>query len=76
MTLYNLEVIPEPAHGTAVVLVPSMEGPIPLLQGQGSHDFLCEACDNVIARSIDRGQIVNIVLKCPNCRSFNRARGT
>lgn len=76
MTQYNLEIIPEPEQGTAVVLIPSTEGPIPLMCGEGSHDFLCGACDNVIAKSIDRGQIVNIVLKCPNCKSFNRARGT
>jgi predicted RNA-binding Zn-ribbon protein involved in translation (DUF1610 family) len=76
MTQYNLEVIPEPAQGSAAVFMLSTEGPIPLLRGQGSHDFLCGACDNVIAKGVERGQVINIVLKCPNCGSFNRARGT
>jgi hypothetical protein len=76
MTQCNLEVIPEPAQGTAAVFIPRAEGPIPLLRGQGSHDFLCGAFDNVITKDIDCGQMVNIVLNCPNCGSFNRAMGT
>ena len=75
MTQYNLDVITEPAEGTAVVFMASTEGQIPFLRGQGSHDFLCGACDNVVAKGFDRGQIVNIVLKCSNCGSFNHARG-
>jgi len=76
MTQFKLQVIPEPAQGTAAVLIPSTTGPIPLMQGQGDNDFLCGACDNVIVKGLDGGQISEIVLKCPNCGSFNRARGT
>lgn len=76
MSNYQMEVIPEPAQGTASVLVFSKKGPYAIINGQGSDNYLCGACQNVICMNVDRGQIINLVFKCPNCDSFNRMRGT
>ena len=76
MTQYILQVIPQPAEGSAAVLVPSYKGEVPIFKGTGDHDFLCGACRNVVCAGADRGQFIEIVLQCPNCDSYNRARGT
>jgi uncharacterized ferredoxin-like protein len=73
---YQMQVIPEPKAGTASVLVFDKKGKFVMIQGSGSANFLCGACQNIICQSMERGQIVNLVFKCPNCGSFNRAKGT
>ena len=76
MSNYQMEVIPEPAQGTAAVLMFTKTGSYAIISGQGSDSYLCGACQNVICKNVDRGQIINLVFKCPNCDSFNHMRGT
>ena len=76
MTNYQMDVIPEPKPGTASVLVFAKTGKFAIMRGVGTTNFLCGACQNVICEGMERGQITEIVFKCPNCGSFNRATGT
>lgn len=76
MTNYQMDVIPEPKPGTASVLIFAKTGKFAIIRGTGSVNFLCGACRNVICEGIERGQITAIVFKCPNCESYNRAKGT
>jgi len=76
MKNYQMEVIPEPAQGTAAVLALNKNGPYPLMKGNGTTNYLCGACRNVICKSVERGQIVNLVFKCPDCGNYNHIRGT
>lgn len=76
MKNYQMEVIPEPAKGTAAVLALNKSGPYPLMEGNGTINYLCGACRNVICKSVERGQIMNLVFKCPNCGCYNHIRGT
>lgn len=71
-----MEVIPEPKQGTAAVLASGKKGKIALITGHGNDNYLCGTCNNVICEKVIRGQIVNLVFKCPNCDSFNIIRGT
>lgn len=71
-----MEVVPEPKPGEASVLALQKKGAFKLAQGDGDVDYLCGTCRNVICASVSRGQVVNIVFKCPNCGSFNLVRGT
>jgi predicted RNA-binding Zn-ribbon protein involved in translation (DUF1610 family) len=76
-----MEVIPEPAKNTASVLVLTMPSyvsktPFAVISGSGETDYVCGACNVVIASRVDRGRIVNLVFKCLNCQSFNVVRGT
>jgi len=76
MKNYQMEVIPEPAQGTAAILALNKSGQYPLMEGKGTTNYLCGACRNVICKSVERGQIINLVFKCPNCGSYNHIKGT
>ena len=76
MTDYLMQVIPEPKAGTASVLVFAKTGKYAMMRGIGDTNYLCGTCENVICESMERGQIIGLVFKCPNCGSFNRIRGT
>lgn len=76
MTKLQMEVIAEPKPGTASVLILDKAGSYALIRGVGDTEYLCGACQNVICENVERGQVVNLVFKCPNCGSFNLVRGT
>ncbi len=72
MPKIKLPVIPKPAEGTRAILVPE-KGVIPVIKGTGGDiDLLCGNCGIVLASGLVPTQkIVNIVIKCPNCGSYN-----
>jgi hypothetical protein len=72
----QMTVISEPEHGTATVLIHGKKGNFVFIKGEGGDNYLCGACKNILCEKVSRGQIVNIVLKCPNCGNFNVLRGT
>lgn len=72
----QMEVVPEPEPGEASVLTLGKSGRHPIIRGDGDVDYLCGACRNVICEGVWRGQIINLVFKCPDCSSFNLIRGT
>jgi len=76
MANYQMEIIPEPKPGTASVLIRSGKGTLPIIKGQGDVNYVCGACHTVICEHVERGQIINIVFKCPQCQAYNRIRGT
>jgi predicted RNA-binding Zn-ribbon protein involved in translation (DUF1610 family) len=76
MKNYQMQVIPEPKPGTASVLVTDRPAPFVFIRGPGSANFLCGACQSVLVEGMERGQITEVVFKCPKCGSFNRAKGT
>jgi hypothetical protein len=80
MATYQMEVIPEPKPGTAVVLIGSGEEPLPIIKGQGEGegdaDYVCGACRAVICEHVHRGHFIGLVFKCPLCGVYNLIRGT
>jgi len=77
----QMEVIPEPKPGTAAVLVLqnpqyAMKEPYAVIRGKWDTDYVCGCCRVTIASRVERGMLVNIVLKCINCGSYNIIRGT
>lgn len=50
--------------------------PFSIMQGQGDTDYLCGACDATLANSVNRSQIISIVIKCGNCNAYNNVKGT
>jgi predicted RNA-binding Zn-ribbon protein involved in translation (DUF1610 family) len=76
MDNHQMIVIPEPEQGTATVFIHKKKGNFAFIKGEGSNNYLCGACQNVLCEKVNRGQVVNIVFKCPNCGNFNILRGT
>lgn len=76
MKNYQMQVIPEPKPGTASVLITDKTGSFVFMRGSGSSNFVCGACQSVLVEGVERGQIIEIVFRCPNCGSYNRAKGT
>jgi len=76
MSNYSMEIIPKPPDGTASVLQFDKKGPYALFKGIGPDNYLCGSCDNKLCEGITRGQIIGLVLRCPQCDSFNVIRGT
>ena len=76
----QMEVIPEPEPGTASVLILNnpqyyMKEPHAIMRGEGDTDYVCGSCRVTLASCVRRGQLVNIVLRCVNCGSYNIVRG-
>jgi hypothetical protein len=76
MSNFIMQVIPEPKPGTASVLIFAKKGKFTFIKSQGSDNYLCGACENVICENVDRGNIINLVFRCPNCDSYNILKGT
>lgn len=43
----------------------------PFIRGNGNIDLTCGRCGEVLAQGIAEGQIRNIVLQCPKCKTYN-----
>lgn len=76
MKKIQMEVIAEPKPGTASVFITDQPSGFVYMHGQGSVDFVCGACEGIICEGMERGQLVQLVFRCPNCKSYNRVRGT
>jgi len=80
MVTLSMEVVPEPKEGTATVfrVEPNyaLADPFLVMQGQGNTNYVCGACRALLVKSIARGQLTGMVLRCAGCFSFNVARGT
>lgn len=72
---YNLSVIPEEETKNKAVLVRE-DKETPFIEGKSDDNYLCGVCNNLLCKNISRGQIINLVFKCPNCGAFNKVRGT
>ena len=68
----RLPIILPPDEGTRTVLLqPESDKPDVFIQGVGPADLLCGTCDFRLVKGIDEGQITNLVLRCPKCKSYN-----
>lgn len=76
MPKIQMDPIPEPAKGTASVLIPGPSGPQVMFKGVGEDTYICGACEEPICENVQRGQMVNLVFKCYKCGSYNRVRGS
>jgi DNA-directed RNA polymerase subunit RPC12/RpoP len=64
----KLKVIPEPAKGTRAII---RRDKAPLMRSEGPVNYVCGKCGTVLLESIQKGQVTGIVLRCPQCGSFN-----
>ena len=63
------KIIPEPQPNTRTILAPSQA---PAIKGEGSDSILCGNCGITLVSNLDATTVIkNIVIKCPDCGSFN-----
>lgn len=75
MTKVRLHPIKKPAEGTrSIFMKPDLADDEPFLLGEGDVDLLCGSCDLVLARSLDAGQVTNLVFQCPRCTRYSETR--
>ena len=77
MTNYSMDIISKPEEGTASILSWAGEkGTFAVIKGEGNDNYICGVCNNVICQNVNRGQISNLVIICPNCGNYNFIKGT
>ena len=64
----KLCIIPKPAEGSRTVIESKVN---PAFKGEGDSDYVCGNCETILAEKIRRGQIKNIVVRCPKCGQYN-----
>jgi transcription elongation factor Elf1 len=62
MANYRMGLVPTPDNNASIS---------PMVNSSGPDSFLCARCDLVLANSIRLGQLHNVLIKCPNCESYN-----
>ncbi len=72
---YKMSVISEEETKNQSVLILTTKG-VPLFKGNGTDNYQCGACETTMCANVNRGQFIGLVLKCSNCGSFNKVRGT
>ncbi len=75
MTDYTMDVVPKPKEGTKSVIQLKQDGRIPIFKGSANDNYLCGTCKNIICENINKYQVINLVLVCPECKSYNIIRG-
>jgi predicted RNA-binding Zn-ribbon protein involved in translation (DUF1610 family) len=56
-----------------MLVQPSGAAPFPFIIGAGNLDLLCGQCGAVLLKSVEEGQVSNVVFKCPACGRFSEA---
>jgi len=64
----KLAIISKPPEGTRTVIESNAS---PAFKGEGDSDYICGNCGAILAEKIRRGQIKNIVVRCPKCGQYN-----
>lgn len=67
----QLQVVPEPARGTATVFEYTGEGTRIIKSTLTDISYDCGDCGSSLMAGIDIDQIQNIILKCSNCGAYN-----
>jgi len=68
MMKIKLEIILKPSEGTRTVMEPKV---VPAYNGDGDTDYICGKCGALLADKIRKGQVQNIVVRCPKCGQYN-----
>jgi DNA-directed RNA polymerase subunit RPC12/RpoP len=65
----KMTVISEPEPNTRSVFEPTFKGR--LIKGSGPLSYKCGKCGATLLRHVEYKQVMNMVVKCGGCGSFN-----
>ena len=69
MAIKKGKIIPELQTGTRTILAPPQA---PAIKGKGDDSIVCGSCGIILVSDLDPTIVIeNIVIKCPDCGSFN-----
>ena len=68
MATHKLKAVPEPEPQTRTVIASETA---PAIEGVGDVSYSCGGCDTILLDGVIAGQVVNVVLKCPQCGTFS-----
>lgn len=69
MATKTLRIIPRPAANTRTVV---MKAAAPVITGRGgSTAYRCGGCRLTLVKGIQKARVINVVIRCPGCGSFN-----
>ena len=67
-----LRIIPKPKADSVTLLLPKKGETLPLIKFDGDLNLLCGKCSEILVEGLIEGeQIMNVVVRCPVCRSYN-----
>ncbi len=69
-TARKMKVISEPGADNRTVLLPT-PAKTPVIRGSGSVSHACGECEARLIENISAGQLQGIVVRCPECGTFN-----
>jgi hypothetical protein len=69
----KLKTIPRPKPDSVTLLLPKKGERLPLIKFDGDVNLLCGNCNEILVEGLieDEEQIMNVVVHCPVCRSYN-----
>ena len=69
----KLKIIPKPKPDSATLLLPKKGEKLPLIKLDGDLNLLCGNCSEILVEGLneDEDQIMNVIVRCPVCRSYN-----
>lgn len=70
MRQIKMKIIKQTEVGNRPILRPGPELDA-LVKGEGNIDYICGNCGKVLYEKINKGQVTEIVVKCPVCGELN-----
>ena len=71
MRTIKLDLIQKPKGGTRVVFITPKVKNTTIFTGVGDTNLICGGCGSILAKSLEVGQLRNVVLHCNNCGGYN-----
>jgi len=71
---FQMRILTKPFIGTVFSRdnIPEVRRMNPYVTGEGDLSYNCGSCGLPLLRSIGRGQVTQVIYKCPKCGSYNQ----
>jgi predicted RNA-binding Zn-ribbon protein involved in translation (DUF1610 family) len=70
MKCIKMKIIKQTELSNKTVLQPTTELDA-VIKGEGDTNYACANCGKVLIEAVNKGQVKNIVIKCPVCGEYN-----
>ena len=72
---FMMKIVPDPDSGDIddlkhTVIRPGAGQVPPIMLGNGSLNYMCPGCEEILLQNMNAGQIPYAIFRCPNCNIF------